>query len=193
MTEELTLDLAPAEGEPKPWIVRIWRYGSAADEPFVSREDAVEYAIMRSEGDDCSVEGPIAPDGTSIEAEVFPWRRSGRTTAVHRDATMTAVTYKGMDLAPRTVEVTIPVSEDTARSLGAYRESSRMVRVHLQHGQRWPDSVKRGSVINLDVNGSHFIGKVRFRRLHRLVIDTYPGNKVPIGDLLGAQRLVAQR
>lgn len=75
MTEELTLDLAPVEGEPKPWVVRIWRYGSADDEPFVSREDAVEFALAMGDSDSCYVEGPFAPDGTSIESEVFPWRR----------------------------------------------------------------------------------------------------------------------
>lgn len=105
-----------------------------------------------------------------------------------------AMMFNGTAITPHTAELTIPMREETVRKLmDAIPEPSREVRIDLARGERWPDSVKRGSVINLDVNGSHLIGKVRFRRLHRLVIDTYPGNKVPIGDLLGAQRLVGQR
>lgn len=105
-----------------------------------------------------------------------------------------AMMFNGTAITPRTAELTFPMREETARELmDAIPELSREVRIDLALGQRWPDSVKRGSVINLYVHGSHLIGKVRFRRLHRLVIDTYPGNKVPIGDLLVAQRLVGHR
>jgi len=74
MTEELTFDLPPVEGEPKPWTVRVWRFGSSRDEPFVTREDAVEAFLGYEDRDDCYAEGVFRPDGT-LDEDAQPWYR----------------------------------------------------------------------------------------------------------------------
>lgn len=79
MTDELSLDLPTAAGEPRPWIVRLWRFKVSEDVPFVTREDAIDYALGMADSDQCYVEGPFAPDGTSIEREAFPWRHRDRS------------------------------------------------------------------------------------------------------------------
>ena len=61
----MTLELPPSPDEPSPYVVRVWRHYIDYDEPFVSLEDAVEYARARVDGDDCWVEG-IFRDGEHL-------------------------------------------------------------------------------------------------------------------------------
>ena len=72
--KQLEFDLPKGE-EPDPYLVRVWRHQFETDYPFVTREEAIAYAISM-EDLDCFVEGifyaGVFDDGANREA--FPWR-----------------------------------------------------------------------------------------------------------------------
>ena len=74
MRNQMSLDLPVAESEPKPWVVRVWRYGSSNDEPFVTREEAIEH-MDSLEDAECWVEGVFCPDGTQDKTVTKWWSR----------------------------------------------------------------------------------------------------------------------
>ena len=78
----MRLDLPESSNEPKPWTVSVWRHHHEEREPFVVRQDAIDYAVML-EDTDCYVEGIYGPDGTfdiAATNEAMPWRKDdGRT------------------------------------------------------------------------------------------------------------------
>jgi len=103
------------------------------------------------------------------------------------------ITYRGVGLRSGSVSFDVTMTPADLRAIDAALPTpSRMIRINLAAGQRWPDNVKRGRPVSLDIQGMRLIGKVRFRRLNTVVIDTYPDNKVPIGDLLQSVRLTGE-
>lgn len=77
MTEQTALDLPVTADEPQPWTVSVWRYHTESREPFLTREEAVEYAAALADSDDCYMEGVYGPSGTLDEdasKEAAPWR-----------------------------------------------------------------------------------------------------------------------
>lgn len=65
-------DLPPID-EPEPWLVKVWRHFSDTDYPFVTKEDAIAFAIAM-EDEDCFVEG-IFRGEEDATLEAFPWRK----------------------------------------------------------------------------------------------------------------------
>lgn len=60
--EELTLPIS--HDEPKPWVVRTWRYHSHNDEYYLTKEDAWDACVSRIQAElDEWVEGVFDPDG----------------------------------------------------------------------------------------------------------------------------------
>jgi len=62
--------------EPKPWYIRVWRYGSYVDEFYAFRNDAVDALVGMADWADCFVEG-LYRDGVPDEEgnrRAFPWR-----------------------------------------------------------------------------------------------------------------------
>ena len=84
--------------------------------------------------------------------------------------------YRGFDLTPRDVEMTFdlsPTGDDLAITEGVVRhtDAGRRLEMTLAEGQRWPDLVKRGSTMQINVNGHLFEGPVRFRRMRKVVVE----------------------
>ena len=73
MSEQQTFEL-PLGDEPKPWIVEVWVYGHMTPEPFVNREDAIEWGKWLGEGDGCAVH-VRNPEGRDICPEIWPFLR----------------------------------------------------------------------------------------------------------------------
>jgi hypothetical protein len=67
MREQLALDLPVTPDEPRPWEVSVWRYHTETREPFLTREEAIEFMASNIGGDDCYIEGLYRPDGSEDE------------------------------------------------------------------------------------------------------------------------------
>jgi hypothetical protein len=50
-------------------------------------------------------------------------------------------------------------------------EDRREIRIDLRRDQRWPDTVKRGAIMDLDIHGHRYRGPVRYRYGWRVVFD----------------------
>jgi hypothetical protein len=86
------------------------------------------------------------------------------------------IKYAGTPLTPREAEMSFTLHGsfvdvwDQAVTL-----PERTLTIRLQPGQSWskatPRIMRRGQAVDLDINGKRFIGRVRYRRLEKLVVD----------------------
>ena len=80
--------------------------------------------------------------------------------------------YNGLSLTPRTATFDMTLTDEGVDMLKAYAPPERRVTIELARGERWPDTVKRGQAISLNLNGHHLSGRVLYRRMHRMVLLT---------------------
>ena len=73
----------------------------------------------------------------------------------------------------RTYTLTGELTDAGARMLGAFDVPWREVVITLGVGQVWPKHVKRGQWMSMTVMGHLMEGRVRHRRLNRLVLDAH--------------------
>lgn len=83
-------------------------------------------------------------------------------------------TYSGISTSPREVSFEVEFHDPNGRDLFRAVQMQREMRFTLAEGQRWPDSMKRGRSIDIEINlGDRLYrlsGKVRFRRLNVAVV-----------------------
>lgn len=84
------------------------------------------------------------------------------------------MTYGGkpliQPLRSATIDLDLDMTEAGVESLLGHNPPREVI-VTLQPGQRWPDDVKRGRNVTLQIMDRTLRGNVRYRRMHRLVID----------------------
>ena len=77
--------------------------------------------------------------------------------------------YRGIPLLnDHRIEFEMEMTEAATDLLPPAQE--RDIRIDLARGQRWPDEIRRGMPISVDLNGHPFRGTVRYRRMHRLAL-----------------------
>lgn len=61
------LNIPQSDNEPKPWTIRVWRYHSYTDEPFLTYEEVIQEYMWRIDADmDEWVEGIYDPNGVLV-------------------------------------------------------------------------------------------------------------------------------
>lgn len=86
---------------------------------------------------------------------------------------MNDVSYKGWAIRDMALSFTVPMTGDESWVTAA-PIPEREVTIRLQQGQAWtvvaPNTLKRGQTVDIDIQGHPFVGRVKYRRLNRLVI-----------------------
>ena len=86
------------------------------------------------------------------------------------------MTFAGTDLKPlgsRTYTLEGEITPEVAEWLTPLGVPWREVIVTLAEGRHWPKHVKRGQWVRMTVMGHPMEGRVRYRRLNRLVLDAH--------------------
>ena len=85
------------------------------------------------------------------------------------------VTYAGVPLTPREAEMSFTLHGSFVDVWERAELPERTLTIRLQPGQSWskatPRIMRRGQPVDFYINGEHFQGRVRFRRLEKLVVD----------------------
>lgn len=87
---------------------------------------------------------------------------------------MTRLEYRGIDLTARPITMTLTgtLTEEQSDGMQQWMPApDREVRITLGYGERWPDAVKKGQSVTVTLNGYTLTGRVRWRRMRRLVMD----------------------
>jgi hypothetical protein len=85
------------------------------------------------------------------------------------------ISYAGLPLETREISLTFcgKLVDDVFGPYVDAHDGEREVVITLAHGESWranlPHVYKRGSPVELFLNDEHFVGRVKFRRLNKLV------------------------